>query len=122
MNKDEFIDFLAEKYSCIPDYPWEGDNDSAVFRHRVSKKWFALLMNISADKIMPDEEGRIWVVNVKADKWNISDLCMEKGIYPAYHMNKMHWVTVVLKEVNVSMMDKLLENSYELTRTKKDMS
>ena len=45
MTREDFINILADKYSCLPDYPWEEDNESAVFRHKVSKKWFALLMN-----------------------------------------------------------------------------
>ena len=91
---------MNQKYSCLPDYPWEEDNESAVFRHKVSKKWFALLMNISADKIGKNSTEKIWVVNLKADKWNISDLKMEQGIYTAYHMNKVHWITVNLAEAS----------------------
>lgn len=121
MTREEFLDFVAEKYSCVPDYPWEKDQDSAVFRHRISKKWFALLMCISADKIGKESKKATWVVNVKADRWNISDLIMEDGIYPAYHMNKSHWVTVALQEVGTNVIDKLLEESYRLTRTKKDI-
>jgi predicted DNA-binding protein (MmcQ/YjbR family) len=120
MTREDFINTLADKYSCSPDYPWEDDNESAVFRHRVSKKWFALLMNISADKIGKNSTEKIWVVNLKADKWNISDLKMEQGIYTAYHMNKVHWITVNLIEVNTIMIEKLLEESFHLTRTKKD--
>lgn len=121
MTREEFLDFVAEVYSCEPDYPWEKDLDAAVFRHRVSRKWFALLMNVSADKIGRIDNERIWIVNLKADKWNISDLRMEKGIYPAYHMNKAYWITVNLAEVNAVIIAKLLEASYKLTRTKKDI-
>ena len=120
MTREDFINILADKYSCLPDYPWEDDNESAVFRHKVSKKWFALLMNSSADKIGKNSTEKIWVVNLKADKWNISDLKMEQGIYTAYHMNKVHWITVNLAEVNTVMIEKLLEESFNLTRTKKD--
>lgn len=121
MGKEDFINFIADKYNINPDYPWDGDNETTVFRHRVSKKWFALLMRISADKIGRQDDKRIWTVNFKANKWNIPDLTIEKGIYPAYHMSKVHWITVALDEVNMQVIDKLLEESFTLTRTKKDM-
>ena len=44
----------------------------------------------------------------------------KNGTYTAYHMNKVHWITVNLAEVNTVMIEKLLEESFNLTRTKKD--
>ena len=35
--------------------------------------------------------------------------------YPAYHMNKKHWITIVLdKEVDEPLVQRLLEESYSL--------
>lgn len=42
MEKDEFIALVAERYGVAPDYPWD-DFDNAVFRHKDSRKWFALI-------------------------------------------------------------------------------
>ena len=115
MTREDFINILGNKYSCSPDYPWEDDNESAVFRHRVSKKWFALLMNISADKIGKNSTEKIWVVNLKADADKIPELVDKKSIFPAWHMNKKYWITVILTTItDFEQLCKLTERSYKL--------
>ncbi len=36
------------------------------------------------------------MINVKADKERIGDLLARDGIYPAFHMNKKCWVSIIL--------------------------
>jgi len=45
---------------------------------------------------------------------------LEEGIYPAYHMSKAHWVTVILDgTVAEDILKFLLEMSYDLTKGRK---
>ncbi len=37
------------------------------------------------------------VVNLKCEPDLIPNLINEKGIYPAYHMNKRHWISVEIE-------------------------
>lgn len=50
----------------------------------------------------------------------IGDILSEKGIYPAYHMNKSYWVTVALDgsadDETVKMLTRM---SFKLTEKKK---
>ena len=49
----------------------------------------------------------------------IGSLRKEKGILPAYHMNKEHWITVLLDgSVEKQKIYDLIEISYDLTRKK----
>lgn len=41
-------------------------------------------------------EERVWCVNLKAAPDEIPLLIDAKSIFPAYHMNKKHWITVAL--------------------------
>lgn len=41
-------------------------------------------------------EERVWCVNLKAAPEEIPLLIDAKSIFPAYHMNKKHWITVAL--------------------------
>ena len=43
---------------------------------------------------------------------------VEQGIYRAYHMNKIHWLTVALDECDADTVDWLVGISYDLTRSK----
>lgn len=41
----------------------------------------------------------------------------EQGVYPAYHMNKLHWVSVLLSDTADSTVEFLANVSYEETKT-----
>lgn len=119
MEKDEFIAMVAERYGVAPDYPWD-DFDNAVFRHKDSRKWFALMMHIPARLLGLEGEAIIDVINLKIDKQLRFELHQEPGIYPAYHMSKVHWISVDLREMTVPMMEKLLDMSFERTKMRVD--
>ena len=87
---------IKKKYKAAPEYPW-GEDDGAVLRHGDNRKWFALVMNIGREKLGLAGEGKVDVINLKIDDMVFRDvLLQDKGIFPAYHMNKEHWITVLL--------------------------
>ena len=61
-----------------------------------SKKWFALVADISYEKLNIKKDGIVDIINLKNIPEMIGSLRKEKGILPAYHMNKEHWITVLL--------------------------
>ena len=64
-----------------------------------------------------DSGGEISVVNLKCDNWLIGSLRLEPGIFPGWHMNKAHWITVALDgTVEDEKIRFLLDMSYELTK------
>lgn len=97
MDRQTVFDYIKKKYRTAPEYPWRQYPGYAVFRHKDNKKWFALQAGVSGDKVgMPDTEY-VEVINLKVDDLFFRDLIIqEPGIMPAYHMNKVHWVTVLL--------------------------
>lgn len=38
------------------------------------------------------------VINVKVDSGMIEDILSQKGYYPAFHMNKKCWVSIILED------------------------
>ena len=122
MTRKEFEELVFDTYNVRADYPFEDDLVTAVFRHTGSGKWFALAMNVGERKIGHEGDQRIDVVNFKCAPEVIESLVgVENGIYPAYHMNKTHWLTVVLAECESDTISWLLGISYDLTgsRTKR---
>lgn len=108
--------FIEETYGADAEHPWANYPNYTVFRHRNNQKWFALMMDISKDKLGLPEKDPIHVLNVKCDPLMIGSLRSEAGIYPAYHMSKTSWITVALDgSVNDEKIKWLLDMSFDLT-------
>lgn len=119
MTRGEFEAMVFEAYGVRADYPFEEDFVTGVFRHTGTGKWFALAMNIGERKIGRDGDRRIDVVNLKCAPEVVESIAgIEPGIYPAYHMNKTHWLTVALSECEADTVEWLLGISYDLTGSK----
>ncbi len=131
MTREELIEYISEAYDSDPDYPWEKDSKSAVFRHPNNKKWFALIMNIPRERVAqadlnkgPEKDSyfgkeKIDVVNMKCDPVLIGYLIKEPGFYPAYHMNKNHWITALLDgTASDSRIKEVLDLSFTVTTGK----
>ena len=105
---------VQEKHGNQLEYLWEKSPDTAVLRHEGNKKWYAVLMKISWDKLEKGREGLVEAVNLKHDQ--VVDLLSQKGIYPAFHMNKRYWLSLALDD---SLQDEevieLIEKSWNLT-------
>ena len=96
---------------------WEKSPDTAVLRHEGNQKWYAILMKISWDKLEKGREGQVEAVNLKHDQ--VADLLSQKGIYPAFHMNKRYWISVALGDtLSDEEVLKLIEKSWNLTLKK----
>ena len=117
MTRQEFETYILKTYGVEADYPWQ-DKSNAVFRHNAGKKWFALVMDIPVSRLGKRSDEIAAVVNLKCAPLLISSFLKDKGIYPAYHMNKAHWISVLLKEVDGEELKALLDMSYTLTMAK----
>lgn len=116
MNRKELESYISDKYSIEPEYPWAKMPTFAVFRHSDNKKWFAVNMTITKDKLGLDNTKNIDVVNLKCDPLLMGSVLNERGIFPAYHMNKTHWISVALDgSVEEDKVKWLLDLSYDLT-------
>lgn len=108
---------IQEKYANQLEYLWEKSPDTAVLRHESNKKWYAVLMKISWDKLEKGREGLVEAVNLKHDQ--VVDLLSQKGIYPAFHMNKRYWISVAFDDtLSDEMVLELIEKSWNLTSKK----
>ena len=107
---------IAAKYGDKPDFPWEKYDDCGVFRNPDTNKWYALVMNIDRKKIAPKQSGNVEIMNIKLDAEEILQLHKQNGFYPAYHMNKKSWITLVLDDtLDDRTVEKYLDKSHEFT-------
>lgn len=118
MTKQYFFNLCLSTYSTSPDYPFEGDFETAVFRHSGSRKWYAIVMRVSRRKFGFDDDEVIDVVNLKLPTEMFGSFGASDGVYPAYHMNKLHWVSVLLPDSPDDIVEFLLNVSFEATKSK----
>ena len=116
MTRQAFLEYYLDTYGTAADYPFDEDFETAVLRHTGSRKWYALVMRISRRKVGIDSDEVVDVVNLKLplEMFGASD-----GVYPAYHMNKLHCISVVLNDAADDLVEFLVNASYEATREKK---
>ena len=119
MTKQEFLDYCKRTYGTSPDYPFDEDFETAVLRHGDNRKWYALVMRVSRHKFGIDSDEIIDVVNLKLPTEMLGSFDRSDGVYPAYHMNKLHWISVLLSDAPDDVVRFLTNVSFEATRRKK---
>ena len=114
-TRDSLLALALDTYGTEPDYPWMDGN--AVLRHQPSRKWYAVILEVGRPKLGLPGEGTVDVVNVKCDPLLSGTLRQEPGIFPAYHMNKEKWISILLDgSVDTDLVSGLLDMSYQLTK------
>ena len=113
--KDDYIAWIKTQFGAEPDYPWPDDAPwSFVFRCP-NEKWFALVMRIKYRQLGLTGDEEVWVVNMKSSQNEIPNLIDKKSIFPAWHMNKKHWITVLLTAAtDFNKLCELTQKSWEL--------
>ncbi|MCM1135960.1 MAG: MmcQ/YjbR family DNA-binding protein [Clostridium sp.] len=113
--------YIQKKYKTFPEYPWAKYDSNAVFRHSDNKKWFALVMEVEKSKLGLAGNEAVHVINLKIDDLVFHDVLIgEKGIFPAYHMSKEHWISVLLDgTVAEDRVFDLIDVSFLATASKK---
>lgn len=89
---NEIADYINKKYDDKPEFLWEKFSGYGVFRNKDNKKWYAIIMNITEDKIGLTSSKKIEIINVM----NNDSIIDNKKIFEGYHMNKKSWITIKL--------------------------
>lgn len=117
MNIETLLAYARQRYGTAPDYPWAKFPEYAVLRHAHCRKWYCLAMRVPGSRLGLDKEAPVECINVKAPPELIGAFRAMPGVLPAYHMNKEHWITIVL-DGGLSERDILdfVQISFDLTR------
>ena len=116
MTREQILTYCSEQYGTEPEYPWADTPLACVLRHSECPKWYGLVMEITADRLGRSSHERMDVLNIKGDPDDIVHIREMPGFAPAYHMNKKHWLTVILPEISdPEVVFRLLDKSYLLT-------
>ena len=118
MTKQEFFAYCHSTYATPADYPFEDSPDIAVARHKDNRKWYAVSLRVSRKKFGQESDEVIDVINMKLPLEMFGSFGPAEGVYPAYHMNKIHWVSVLLPDAPDEIVRFLVNASFEATRSK----
>ena len=126
---NKVVEHIKTEYGVEAEYLWPEKYPSyCVFRHGDNRKWFALVamvpsksLGIKKAKLEDDKnkeyDSTVEIINLKFDKNQTYDFAETSDhIFPAYHMNKNNWITVVLDGgLSDEMVFGLIRKSYLLT-------
>ena len=119
-QRERLTQYMLDTYGTEAEYLWADSPGNAIFRHSASKKWYAALMRVLPEKLGLAGEEALHVMDIRCSTIMIGSLLSTKGFLPAYHMNKNHWISIILDEsVPDDQIIPLLELSYDSVAPKR---
>ena len=118
--REKVFKYAKEQYGTEPEYLWADLPSGAVLRHSGdNKKWYAVFLEVERERLGFDGGGKVDLVNTKCDPLLIGSMILNDGYLPAYHMNKTHWISIMLDgSVPMNEIKNMLDLSYDMTRKK----
>ncbi|MGN1338207.1 MAG: MmcQ/YjbR family DNA-binding protein [Candidatus Coprovivens sp.] len=116
-NIEEMIyKYVKDKYNTIPDHPFPNDKISTTLKNN-NRKWYGLIMEINSKKLNIYKEEQIKIMNIKLEPDHIEKLIDNINFFPAYHMSKKYWITIVLdSKIDIEKLKELIDESYQLVK------
>ena len=109
------LEYVKQKHGDEPEYLWDKFPKYAVWRRRDSRKWYGILLTISADRLGFTGTDAIEILDLRIEPTELTALIDEEKYFFGYHMNKKHWLTICLNgSVPTEEIYRRLDKSYEL--------
>ena len=90
------IAYVREQYGDELEFLWKSTPNNAVWRRKDTKKWYAALLTVQAEKLGLDSDETVEILDFRVEPGELEKLVDYKLYYPGYHMNKKHWCTIIL--------------------------
>ncbi|GGK08237.1 hypothetical protein GCM10007063_33280 [Lentibacillus kapialis] len=117
LTREDIFKHVQETYGTLPDYPFRKFPNYAALRHASNGKWYGLVMNILPEKLGLEGNEEIDILNLKCPPELIGSLRNGWDILPGYHMDKEHWISLVLNHTDPEgEIYNLIEQSFNLTK------
>lgn len=117
------IDYVRVTYGDELEFLWEKVSDNAVFRRKDTQSWYAAMLIVAQSKLGGILDEKVEIINLRMLPEQVQKAVNEKLYLPAYHMNKKHWVTIVLDgSTATEEIYCLIDDSYKLANKKSGRS
>ena len=115
----KLIEYIREKFSGEPEFLWEKFPNFAVFRRKDNRKWYAVIMTITKNKLGLDGAEEIEILNLRIKPEDLDKIFDGEKYFRGWHMNKKSWLTIRLDEtLTFDEIIARLEESYRLAKKK----
>ena len=115
MEREEIFREIEKFGGAVYDHPFEEDAETAVLRHAHTRRWFGVWIRVPK-RYFGEGEGGEFCLNVKCPP-DLSAALRQNyaAVLPAWHMNKLHWVTLRLHgDLPAGEIAQLLRLSYDM--------
>ena len=111
----KMVNYVKEKYGDEPEYLWDTPDDAAI-RNKHNGKWYMVLIRVKADRLGFDNDEKIEIVDLHCPTEQIEKLVDYVNIFPAFHMNKKHWITLLGNDaLDFEIVKRLIDQSYDMS-------
>ena len=114
----EVLDYCNNKYGGNHVNPFKKHPDILAFINE-KNKWYALFLDVEYNKLNKNTDitTKVKILNIKYPTDRILEIIDNKNIFPAYHMNKKHWISIVIdKNIKLETIKELIDISYFLVK------
>ena len=114
----EIIDYCNNKYGGNRVNPFKKHPDILALVNE-KNKWYSLFLDVEYNKLNKNTDitTKVKILNVKYPVDKILEIIDNKNIFPAYHMNKKHWISIVIdKNIKLETIKELIDISYSLVK------
>ena len=119
----KILKYTLDKYGIEPEYLWEKFPRNAVCRRKDNQKWFFAILSVKGAALGLETNEIQEVIDLRVDKDSVKELIKQDNIYPAYHMNKKSWITIILDgSMELNKIYEFIDKSYILADKKKTKS
>lgn len=118
-NTYKVIDYIKNKYGDDVEYLWEKFPDNAIARRSDNSKWYLAILTVGKNRLGFDSDELVEVIDLRADKDALPELIKQDNIFPGYHMNKKHWISILLDgSADINEIYRYIDESYILAKKK----
>ncbi len=119
-SSKKVIQYINDKYHDELEYLWPKFPSNAIWRNKTNNKWYGILMVISKTKLGINKEEEIEIIDLRYPQEKITEIIDNKNIFAGYHMNKNHWITIILdNNTDLNLVYKLIDISVNLSLNSK---
>ena len=113
----DVILYVKEKYGNELEYLWEKFPNNAIWRRGDNNKWYGVILTVSASKLNLESKEVIEILDLRAESQSICEIVDNKKIFQGYHMNKNHWITIILNNtIPNDALFALIDKSFDLAK------
>lgn len=118
--KERLLEHIEKAYKTQIEYLWASTPANGVLRNPRNGKWFAVLLGeLPMSRLGVKSDKKTDVLNLKCDPMLSFSFVDNEKIFKGYHMNKEHWISVLLDgSVPFDTLLILVNMSYELVDSK----